>query len=469
MKRQSGAGMTSRSLPAGRKQKKATRLGHGREVIGYVTQWDAWKDISGYVPKGGFNHLNVDYSQYTILNFSFFGVAKDGSLHSGDFRNKQIYLESAVQEPAALIHPSPYDSWDVHILYGEVENVWHIIDGGYAYRLGYRMGPGGNEAWIHPESGRSGPFPLVIPKENGAPGLIDKAHANGVKVMASLGGWSMCKHFPEMALDQAKRERFLQDCDTLIGMGFDGIDIDWEYPNDFGMNIYGHSEEDYKGFEDLMDALRSRLGSGKLITAAMAAAPAKLAGFNWSRLNRSMDYFNMMTYDFHGGWSDSAGHNSPLYNYPGGTDNFSVDGCVCALRSYGADMSKVNIGGAFYGRGVITAGPAGLNQATVKKSVHLDPDGPVVTAADYDNWSLGVWDGTPNYGYIQQITGSWHEEWDDVAKVPYKTSGNYFLSYDNERSIRAKAAYIKEQGLAGVIIWQVWGDMEQLTTNTEKK
>ncbi|HWV70141.1 MAG TPA: Ig-like domain-containing protein, partial [Pseudosphingobacterium sp.] len=47
--------------------------------------------------------------------------------------------------------------------------------------------------------------------------------------------------------------------------------------------------------------------------------------------------------------------------------------------------------------------------------------------------------------------------------------GNYFLSYDNERSIRAKAAYIKEQGLAGVIIWQVWGDMEQLTTNTEKK
>jgi chitinase len=78
----------------------ATTKNHKKQVIGYITQWDAWKDVAGIVPKGGYNQLNVDYSQYTILNFSFFGVAKDGSLHSGDFRNKNIYQAGTVQEPA---------------------------------------------------------------------------------------------------------------------------------------------------------------------------------------------------------------------------------------------------------------------------------------------------------------------------------------------------------------------------------
>src|ERR1043165_8198819 len=62
----------------------ATTAQHTKQVIGYITQWDAWKEVANIVPKGGYNHLNVDYSQYTILNFSFFGVAKAGSLHSGE-------------------------------------------------------------------------------------------------------------------------------------------------------------------------------------------------------------------------------------------------------------------------------------------------------------------------------------------------------------------------------------------------
>ena len=53
----------------------ATTAQHTKQVIGYITQWDAWKEVANVVPKGGYNHLNVDYSQYTILNFSFFGVA----------------------------------------------------------------------------------------------------------------------------------------------------------------------------------------------------------------------------------------------------------------------------------------------------------------------------------------------------------------------------------------------------------
>src|SRR3954470_5773954 len=150
----------------------ATTKNHKKQVIGYITQWDAWKDVAGIVPKGGYNQLNVDYSQYTILNFSFFGVAKDGSLHSGDFRNKNIYQAGAVQEPAALLNEDIYSSWDLYLLYGELETLYYISDGSYAYSLGYRNDGGG---WKNVNTGKTGAFPLSVHKQGGAPGVIELA------------------------------------------------------------------------------------------------------------------------------------------------------------------------------------------------------------------------------------------------------------------------------------------------------
>ncbi|HEY1164499.1 MAG TPA: glycosyl hydrolase family 18 protein, partial [Chitinophaga sp.] len=449
----------------------ATTKQHNKQVIGYITQWDAWKDVAGIVPKGGYNHLNVDYSQYTILNFSFFGVAKDGSLHSGDFRNKNIYQVGAVQEPAALVNEDIYSSWDMFLLYGELDApIYYISDGSYPYSLGYRNEGSG---WKNVNTGATGAFPLSVPKQGGAPGIIDLAHQKGVKVMASIGGWSMCKHYPEMAADATKRAKFVADCQKLMTMGFDGIDFDWEYPNDPGMNIERYSQADYANFATLVEAVRAAIGSNKLITAAFSAVPAKLQGFPWARLNASMNYYNMMTYDFNGGWSNKAGHNAPLYDYPGAEfTGLSLNACVQGLKSMGVNMSKVTLGAPFYGRGVVTNGAAALNAPTVKRAETVQPDGPIQTCADYTNWALNLWDGTPNYSYIVQQTGAnsgWTEHWDDVAKVPYKTKGNYFLSYDNERSIGEKAKFIKDNNLAGIIVWQVYGDMLDMTSSTQTR
>src|SRR5690349_16872447 len=106
-----------------------------KQVIGYITQYDAWKDIAGVAPKGAYNQLNVDFTKYTILNFSFFGLARDGSLHSADYRNKNIHLPEAIQEPADLIHQDVYSSWDKYILFGDQLVLYYVSDGGLAYNL----------------------------------------------------------------------------------------------------------------------------------------------------------------------------------------------------------------------------------------------------------------------------------------------------------------------------------------------
>ncbi|MFB9058205.1 glycosyl hydrolase family 18 protein [Mariniflexile ostreae] len=440
---------------------------HNKQVIGYITNWDAWKSDNAGVPSAGaLTQLNIDYSKYTILNYSFFGVAVDGSLHSGDLRNKQIYQSGTVQQPADLLYGDVYSSWDFYILFGEIEPIQWINEAvkERAEALGFKVAVGGS-TWTHPQWGLEGVLPLPLPKEgSGAKGLLDLAHQNGVKVMASIGGWSMCKHFPEMAADPVKRARFIEDCKKLINMGFDGIDLDWEYPGVFsGMNFTG-TYADYANFENLVQEIRNAIGSDKLITAAMAGDYKKLEGFNWSKLANSMDYFNMMTYDFNGGWSNKAGHNAPVYPYDGAeAPDFNWQTLFNKMTAMGVPSNKINFGIPFYGRGVVTNGNAALNAATVKTNVTIQPDGPVSTAADYTNWPLDVYDGTPNYFFINQKTGAgsgWTKQWDNQAKVPYMTKGNFFLSYDDEESIGIKAQYIKDNNLAGTIVWTVFGDLE---------
>ncbi len=451
----------------------ANTSGHQKQVIGYITNWDAWKAASAGVPSAGtMTHLNIDYSKYTILNYSFFGVASDGSLHSGDLRNKNIYQEGATQEPGDIFYTDIYSSWDMYLLFGEIEAVQYVNQDVQrrAQAQGFEVEVNGT-TWSHPVWGLSGSLPLPLHKEGGAPGILALAREKGVKVMASIGGWSMGKHFPEMAADPAKRARFVADCKKLIAIGFDGIDLDWEYPGPYaGMNFTG-SNADFSNFAQLVEDIRAAIGSDKLITAALPASPDKLQGYDWPRLANSMDYFNLMTYDYNGGWSNKAGHNAPVYSYSGAEyPEFNWQSTLEALTALGVSPKRINFGIPFYGRGVITEGTADVNTATVKRAETVQPDGPVQTAADFTNWPSGVYDGTPNYFYIKQqalAPGSgWTRKWDNEAKVPYLVKGEYFLSYDDEESIEIKARFINDNNLAGTIIWTVYGDLEIKGTAT---
>ncbi|MFT4927462.1 MAG: chitinase [Phenylobacterium sp.] len=439
----------------------STTADHNKEIIGYITNWDPWKDTNaGFPAKGVANHLNVDMSKFTVLNYSFFGVAKDGSLHSGDHRNKNIHQAGSVQEPNELLMSDIYSSWDYHLMFGELAPAHQLTD--EATEQGFTVS---GTTWTHEAYGLTGKFPIPVKKVGGKPGILDHAHANGVKVMASIGGWSMCKHFSEMAADPAKRANFIKDVRRLIAMGFDGIDIDWEYPGPFsGMNFTG-TEADYGNFEQLMRDIRAEIGEDKLITAAFSADTRKLEGFDWVELDRTMDSFNMMTYDFNGGWANKAGHNAPVHDYPDSeVPFFNWDTLAQWMLGKGIDGQKINMGMPFYGRGVIVEDPADVNAPTIKRDITIQPDGPISTAADFDHWKSEVYDGTPNHFYIEQNKAGWTEHYDEDADVPYLTKNangkSYFLSYDNEKSIGNKAQYVNDYSLGGAIVWTVVGDLQ---------
>ena len=443
-----------------------TTKDHDKQVIGYFTQWDAWKAEQAGVPvQGALTHLNVDMDKYTILNYSFFGVANDGSLHSGDFRDKRIHEAGVSQAPAPLLYTDIYSSWDLFILYGELDGVHYISEdiAEKARAQGFDVTVG-QATWSNPTWGvYNQPLPLPLKKEGGAPGVFDMAKEKGVKVMASIGGWSMCKHFPEVANDPAKRKVFVDECVRLIDMGFDGIDLDWEYPGPYeGMNFKG-LDVDYDNFITLTKEIREAIGDDKLITSCFSADTKKLDNFDWNEVDKYVDYYNFMSYDFNGGWSDIAGHNSPLYGYTDSeAPNFNWDFLYNYLVEENVNLDKVNMGMAFYGRGAVTDGSADLNAPTVKRNENIQPDGNVITCADYTNWP--AYDGTPNYYHIVDKALSpnsgWTRHWDDEAKVPYLTKDNFFLSYDDEESIGYKAQYINDRNLAGTIIWTAYGDLD---------
>ena len=105
----------------------------------------------------------------------------------------------------------------------------------------------------------------------------------------------------------------------------------------------------------------------------------------------TLSELNLMTYDFHGAFSETTGINAPLYYQGWGEEDFSVHDCVNNWLAGGGTRDKINIGLPFYGRSFLSA--TGLNQPH---------DG-----ADKTTW--GIDDGTPQYFNI-------------VAQLPYMTS-----------------------------------------------
>jgi chitinase len=267
---------------------------------------------------------------------------------------------------------------------------------------------------------------------------LKKLHPN-LKIVWSFGGWTWSGGFGEAAKDPAA---FADSCYDLVENSrwkdvFDGIDIDWEYPNACGLTCDSSGPE---AFEDVMAALRKRFGKKELVTAAITADASKggrIDAADYAGAAKYVDWYNPMTYDYFGSWDTTTAPHSPLYPYPGIADrSFNTAATIKKLKSLGIPSSKLLLGIGFYGRGwtgVTRSAPGGT--AT----------GPA--AGTYEA-------GYEDYKVLKRTCPANGV----VGGTAYAKCGDDWWSYDTPRTIKGKMAYKNAQGLGGTFFWELSGD-----------
>ncbi len=288
-----------------------------------------------------------------------------------------------------------------------------------------------------------------------------------LKILPSIGGWTMSTPFYAMAKNDANRAVFVNSAIAFIKKYdfFDGIDIDWEYPVYGGTDPELSSGADRQGYSLLMRDLRAKLnelstqtGRTYQLTSAVGAAPEKIQAVDYIEASKHMDYIFAMTYDFMGAWDMTTGHHAALYDNKGTHAGFNGADAVENLLAAGVPSQKIVLGAAFYGRAW-----KGTQRGT-SHAPELFPIYGTATGPATGTWEAGVYDYRDLYNRFigPNNTGinGFTVHYDAVAEAPYlwnATTGE-FISYESPRSIKAKTDFVNTYNLGGVLSWEIDAD-----------
>ena len=278
-----------------------------------------------------------------------------------------------------------------------------------------------------------------------------------LKLLVAIGGWTGSGKFSDVALTAESRQAFTQSAVDLVirrwpGL-FDGIDIDWEYPVRGGLATNVTRPEDRQNCTLLLQTLRRELdaqgardGRQYLLTMATIAGPAVFAQLELDNVAATVDWINIMTYDYHAG-SKIAHFNAPLRTATGDpTPGFTIDSTVTRYLQGGVPPTKLVVGLPFYGR---VYGGVG----TTNDGLFQPAPGPVPeewrTGTDYRSLVRR----RPEENGFRRVL---HPE----ARVPflYNPTTGVWITYDDPESITEKVAYVRARGLGGVMAWELGGD-----------
>ena len=267
------------------------------------------------------------------------------------------------------------------------------------------------------------------------PNLTAMAHAAGAMVLVSPEG--SAASFSSIAASSSARINFAQNmADFVMTNNYDGVDIDWEVP----------AASDQANCTLMMQALRQALPSPQYqLSMAMTDSPGSRGHYDFPALNQIVDFYNVMTYDFHGPWTVHTGHNAPLFANHADPDH--AQGIDDVMNTYvnmlGVPKSMINLGLAFYG---YEFPAADLWSACNCKAAVL----------------------SRNYGnYIKPRIdqNGWASHVDPVSMAPYLTNADPtqpgFITYDDAASTRRKVIYaLQVRDLGGVFMWELSEDFD---------
>ncbi|MEC7309054.1 glycosyl hydrolase family 18 protein [Vibrio gigantis] len=310
-----------------------------------------------------------------------------------------------------------------------------------------------------------------------------------LKIIPSIGGWTLSDPFFDFTT-KANRDTFVASVKKFLNTWkfYDGVDIDWEFPGGGGAAPdLGDPVNDGPAYIALMAELRAMLdeleaenGRTYELTSAIGVGHDKIEDVNYGDAIQYMDYIFAMTYDFYGGWNNVLGHQTALncgnFMRPGQCDGsgvdengepytgpaYTTDNGIQLLLEQGVPANKLVVGTAMYGRGWEGVLPSTLS----------DPSDPMTGVGNgklKGSSAQGVWeDGVIDYkgikanmlGANNQGINGFEYGYDEMAEAPYvwnRTSGQ-LITFDDDRSVKAKGAYVRSLGLAGLFSWEIDAD-----------
>ncbi|MFN8619955.1 MAG: glycoside hydrolase family 18 protein [Chloroflexota bacterium] len=322
-----------------------------------------------------------------------------------------------------------------------------------------------------------------------------KAAHPGLRIIASIGGWSWSDFFSDIARTPASRAAFARSCiDLLIrgnvpngeGVGgrgaaaglFDGLDIDWEYPVCCGEPGNHERAADranatllLRELRRQLDAIGARRGRHYSLTIAIPGGGGAAKHYELAKVAGVVDWINLMSYDLHGSWDPTTDFGSPFHSDPvdpAGSAGASVRGSVADLRRHGVPAERIVVGVPFYGRQhirVATEGD-GLYQPYDDTGLSEGPWPDTLTPTWRDLVEAGVVT-VPSDGSDPHGANGFTRHWSDAAGEPWLwtsaasragTTTTAWIGYTDPAAIAERVAFVRDRGLRGLMVWEVSQD-----------